>query len=154
MSPTDTQPTRQTCTPYLCCRDAVRALEFYERAFGASIEIRYSSPEGKIGHAEMAIEGSHLYVSDEWAEADAWSPQKYGGTPVVIHLIVKDVDAFAARAVAQGAELARPVADQPYGDRSGVLQDPFGHRWLVATPLEEVSKAELRKRMGDAFLID
>jgi PhnB protein len=145
---------RQTCTPYICCREAARALEFYERAFGAHVEIRYTSPQGAIGHAEMAIEGSRIYVSDEWAEGDVWSPQKYGGSPVTLHLLVADVDAFAAKAVQGGAKLLRPVADQPYGDRSTKLQDPFGHVWMVATPIEQVSRDELRKRMGDAFLID
>ncbi len=146
--------TRQICTPYLCCREATRALEFYEKAFGAKTHTRYLDKQGRVGHAEIEVEGARFYLSDEWPEEGVYSPEKYGGTPLSIHLLVSDVDAFVKRAVAAGATLERPVADQPYGDRSGNVRDPFGHRWFLATPVEEVSKEELRRRMGDSYLID
>lgn len=145
---------RQTCTPYLCCRDAVRALEFYEKAFGAKTLARYVDKSGRLGHGEIEVEGGVIYVSDEWPEGGVFSPDKYGGSSVAISLLVKDADAFAKRAVGAGAKLLRAVEDQPYGDRSGVLLDPFGHRWFVATEIEQVSKEELRRRMGDSYLID
>ena len=148
------QPTRQACTPYLCCRDAPRALDFYAKAFGAVTHVRFVSPDGRIGHAELEIEGSRLYLSDEWPEGVVTSPSQLGGTTFAIHLVVKDVDALTQRAVEAGAQLLRPAENQPYGDRSSVLLDPFGHRWFLATPVEEVSKEELRRRMGPAFLID
>src|SRR5258705_13183443 len=99
--------TRQACTPYLCCREATRALEFYEKAFGAEIRQRYVGQDGRIGHAELGIEGSTLFLSDEWPEENVYSPEKFGGTGVSIMLIVKDVDRFAERASAAGAKLER-----------------------------------------------
>jgi uncharacterized glyoxalase superfamily protein PhnB len=145
---------RAKCAPYLCCRDAVRALEFYEKAFGAEVLARYVDHDGRLGHGELAVNGAVIYVSDEWPEGGVFSPAKYGGTSVAIQLAVADVDAFVARAVSAGATLERAVADQPYGDRSGIVRDPYGHRWFIATPVEELSKAELRARMGDSYLID
>ncbi len=133
-------------TPYLCCRDAARALAFYREAFGAVETMRLAEPGGRIGHAEMTIDGATIMLSDEYPEVDIRSPQALGGTPVMVHLIVADVDAVAARAVAAGATLERPVADQFYGDRSGQLRDPFGHRWSIATRVEELSSAEIQRR--------
>jgi PhnB protein len=150
----------QIVTPYLCCRRAADALDFYARAFGAKELVRYVSQAGAemaaggIGHAEIEIEGGRIMLSDEWPEGGVWSPQKYGGSSCSIHLSVKDVDALSAQAVAAGATLERPVEDQPYGDRSCVLRDPFGHRWFLSTPVEQVSKEELRRRMGPSYLID
>jgi PhnB protein len=144
----------QIVTPYICCRDAARALDFYAKAFGARELIRFTDEGGRIGHAEIEIEGGHVMLSGEWPEGDVFSPEKYGGTPCAICLVVADVDALAARAVAAGATIERGPNDEPYGHRSCWLRDPFGHRWNLATPIEEVSKEELRRRMGDAFLID
>src|SRR5262249_31866605 len=104
--------------------------------------------------AEIEIEGGRIYVSDEWPEGGVFSPQKYGGTSVSIHLVVANVDALAARAVAAGATMERPPTDEPYGQRAGVVCDPFGHRWFLATAVEEVSREELRRRMGDSYLIE
>lgn len=132
--------------PYLCCRDAARALEFYAAAFGAVETMRLAEPGGRIGHAEITIGGALVMLSDEYPEMDIRSPQALGGSPVMIHLHVPDVDAFAARAVGAGATLERPVADQFYGDRSGQLRDPFGHRWSVATRKEELSADEITRR--------
>jgi len=142
---------RQLVTPYLCCRDATRALDFYERAFGARVSNRYLTPEGVVGHADLEVFGARFMLSDEWPDESVFSPAKYGGTPVAIHLVVPDVDALAERAVAAGARLERPIADQPHGERMGVLRDPFGHRWFVATRVEEVTPEELRRRVGDRF---
>jgi PhnB protein len=142
---------RQLVTPYLCCRDAARALDFYERAFGARTSNRYVTPEGVVGHADLEVAGARFMLSDEWPDEQVWSPAKYGGTPVAIHLVVPDVDSLAARAVAAGARLERPIADQPHGERMGVLRDPFGHRWFLVTPVEVVTPEELRRRVGDRF---
>jgi len=133
-------------TPYLCCKDAARAIEFYKQAFGATEAMRLSEPGGRIGHAEIRIGDAPIMLSDEYPEMDVRSPQSLGGSPVLIHLYVDDVDALASRAVAAGAKLLRPVADQFYGDRSGTLTDPFGHRWMIATRKEDVSAAEMQKR--------
>ena len=133
-------------TPYLCCKDAARAIEFYKKAFGATEAMRLSEPGGRIGHAEIRIGDAPIMLSDEYPEMDVRSPQSLGGSPVLIHLYVDDVDALASRAVAAGAKLLRPVADQFYGDRSGTLTDPFGHRWMIATRKEDVSAAGMQKR--------
>jgi PhnB protein len=142
---------RQIVTPYLCCRDATRALEFYQRAFGAVVSNRYLTPEGVVGHADLEVAGGRFMLSDEWPEEHVYSPAKYGGSSCAIHLLVPDVDALAARAVAAGATLERPIEAQPHGDRSCSVRDPFGHRWFLATPFEEVSVDELRRRVGDRF---
>lgn len=133
-------------TPYLCCRDAARALDFYVAAFGAVETMRLAEPSGRIGHAELALGDAVIMVSDEYPEMNVRSPQALGGTPVAIHLYVESVDAFCARAVAAGATQTRAVADQFYGDRAGQLEDPFGHRWSVATRIEDVSTAEMQRR--------
>jgi len=106
-----------------------------------------------VGHADLELAGARFMLSDEWPDEQVFSPAKYGGTPVAIHLVVLDVDALAARAVAAGARLERPIADQPHGERMGVLRDPFGHRWFLATRTEEVSPEELRRRVGDRFAV-
>ena len=133
-------------TPYLCCRDAGRAIEFYAKAFGATESMRLAEPGGRIGHAEIKVGDALIMLSDEYPEMGVRSPQSLGGTPVTIHFYVRDVDALVGQAVAAGAKLLRPVQDQFYGDRSGWLEDPFGHRWNIATHKEDVSPEELRRR--------
>ncbi len=133
-------------TPYLCCEDAAAALDFYAEAFGAVETVRFAEPSGRIGHAEFKVGDAVVMLSDEYPEMDVRGPRSLGGTPVMIHLYVRDVDAFVRRAVAAGAELTRPVADQFYGDRSAQLEDPFGHRWSIATHVEDVSGEELQRR--------
>ena len=108
--------------------------------------MRLVEPSGKIGHAEIRIGAALVMLSDEYPDMGMCSPQTLGGSPVTIHLYVEDVDAFASRAVAAGATLLRPIADQFYGDRAGTLVDPFGHRWMIATRKEEVSSAEMQTR--------
>jgi PhnB protein len=133
-------------TPYLIVNGGAKALDFYARAFGAVEHERMQDPTGKVRHAEIAIGTSRLMLADEHPEIDALSPTTVGGTPVSLHLYVEDVDAVVARAVAAGATLIRPVADQFYGDRVGGIADPFGHRWFIATHKEDLSREELHRR--------
>lgn len=133
-------------TPYLSCKDAARAIAFYERAFGARETLRFAAPDGRIGHAELSIGTAKIMLADEHPEMGFLGPQSLGGSAVTIHVYVPDVDGFAARAAAAGATITRPVADQFYGDRSVQLEDPFGHRWSFATHVEDVSNDELERR--------
>lgn len=138
-------------TPYLIITNAAKAIDFYKEAFGAKELMRLAMPNGKVGHAEIMIGDSRLMLADESAEWDARSPQTIGGSPVFLALYVEDVDAVVNRAVAAGAKLFKPVADQFYGDRSGCVTDPFGHKWSVATHKEEVSPEEIQKRAAALF---
>lgn len=133
-------------TPYLSVKDAARAIEFYKKAFGAREVMRMPQPDGKIGHAELRIGAAPIMLADEFPEMNFRSPQSLGGTPVNILVYVNDVDALVSQAVTAGAKLSRPVADQFYGDRVGVLEDPFGHSWSFATHIEDVSPEEMQKR--------
>jgi PhnB protein len=137
-------------TPYLIVTDAARAIAFYEKAFAAKELFRMAEPGGRVGHAELQIGDSRVMIADEHPEIQARGPQSIGGSPVTIHLYVEDVDATVARAVAAGAQLTRPVADQFYGDRNGGLTDPFGHTWWVATHTEDVSEEEMERRAREA----
>ena len=133
-------------TPYLSIRGAAAAMEFYRKAFGAKEIMRMPGPKGDVGHAEIQLGGSRIMIADEYPEIDFLSPKSRGGTTVTLHVYVKDVDALVARAVAAGARITQPVQDKFYGDRTGTLEDPFGHVWHFATHVEDVSMAELRKR--------
>lgn len=133
-------------TPYLCVKGAASAIEFYKRAFGAKEVMRIEAPGGKIGHAEVAISDSHIMLADEYPEMNFRSPRAIGGSPVHIHLYVDDVDKTFQQAVAAGANVLKPVVDQFYGDRSGSLEDPFGHVWHVATHKKDLSAEEIQKR--------
>lgn len=133
-------------TPYLSVRGAAQAIAFYKRVFGAKEVIRMPGPNGTIGHAEIAFGDCRIMLADEYPEMNFKSPRAFGGTPVGINLYVKNVDAVAKKAVAAGAKLLRPVADQFYGDRSGSLEDPFGHVWHVSTHVRDVSLREMKKQ--------
>lgn len=135
-------------TPYLCVDGAARAIEFYKEAFGATEIMRMEMPGGgKIGHAEIQIGDSRVALADEFPEMNFRSPRALGG-PSSHHMIyVEDVDAQVERAVAAGAKLVRPVKDQFYGDRSGSVEDPFGHHWYISTHVEDLSMEEIRQRM-------
>ena len=137
---------RTTATPYLSIRGAAAAIEFYKTAFGATEAYRLMQPDGRIGHAEIKIGGARIMLADEFPEIGFRSPESLGGSPVLIHLDVEDVDAIARQAIAAGAAVVRPVADQFYGDRSGQLRDPFGYTWVVSTRKEEVSPQEMQRR--------
>ncbi|HKI05329.1 MAG TPA: VOC family protein [Thermoanaerobaculia bacterium] len=139
-------------TPYLCVKGAAGAIEFYEKAFGAQEVLRLAEPGGRIGHAEIRIGEARIMLADEYPELGFLSPPSIGGSAVSIALQVEDVDAVAARAVAAGAKLTRPVRDEFYGERSGKLEDPFGHVWQVSTPIEEVSAEEMQRRY-DALMV-
>jgi PhnB protein len=139
-----------TATPYLIVNDAAGAIEFYKRAFGATEVMRMAQPNGKIGHAEIKIGDSPIMLADESPEMGARGPKSFGGSPVSILLYVEDVDTTFSRAVAAGAKVQRPVADQFYGDRTGGVEDPFGHVWYIATHTEDVSPEEMRKRAAVA----
>jgi PhnB protein len=139
-----------TVTPYLACGRAAAAIEFYKKAFGAKEVMRMPAPGGKIGHAEIEISGSRIMLADEHPDMDFLGPRSRGGSAVLIHVYVKDVDALVARAVAAGAKLVREVKDQFYGDRSGSLEDPSGHLWHFATHIEDLSPAQMKKRAAQA----
>jgi PhnB protein len=143
-----------TITPHLVVREAARAIEFYCSAFGASELYRSLAPDGKsIMHAELMLGDSRFLLHDEFPERDLLSPLAYQGTAVTLHLYVPDVDAVFARAVETGAKVLLPLADCFWGDRYGILKDPFGHRWSVATRLKDLSPRELRQR-ADEFSLD
>jgi PhnB protein len=133
-------------TPYLSVQGAASAIAFYKKAFGAKEVIRMPGPKGTIGHAEIQIGDSRIMLADEFPPMNFLSPRSVGGTPVNIHLYMQDVDKVVKKAVAAGAKPLRPVADQFYGDRTGSLEDPFGHVWHVATHIEDVPMKELKKR--------
>jgi PhnB protein len=138
--------TRQTATAYLTVRDAPAAIEFYKKAFGATEVMRLVGPGTKIGHAEIRIGNSAIYLSDEFPEYGAVAPQTTGSSPVKMDLRVDDVDSFATHAVAAGAKEVRPIQDQFYGMRTGQFADPFGYVWNISTVKEELSGAEMQKR--------
>ena len=135
-------------TPYLCVNGAAAAIDFYIKNLGATERMRMGGPDGRIGHAELAFGNAVLMLADENPQMNFRSPRTIGGSPVVICLYVEDVDAVVARAVAAGVKILKPVADQFYGDRSGSLKDPFGHSWHLSTHKEDVSPAELNRRMA------
>ena len=136
----------QTVNVYLCVNGAADAIVFYEHVLGAKERVRIAGPDGKIGHAELELGESVIMLSDEYPDMDASGPKSVGGTPVTVSVYVDDVDATFAAAIAAGAKELRPVEDHFYGDRAGTIEDPFGHRWTVATNIEDVSAAEMQKR--------
>jgi PhnB protein len=133
-------------TPYLILSGAGDAIAFYKKALGAEEVMRLADPGGKVHHAEISIGDSRIMLADEHPEIQALSPKTVGGSPVSIHLYVEDVDRAVERAVAAGATLVRPVADQFYGDRVGGIEDPFGYRWFIATHKENLTIEEIRRR--------
>lgn len=138
-----------TVTPHLVCEGAAEAIEFYRRAFGAEELARMPGPDGKLMHAAICIGDSPLMLVDDFPEWGSRGPKALGGSPVTIHLYVEDVDAFVERAVAAGAKSTMPVQDMFWGDRYGQLEDPFGHRWSVATHLREVSPEQMQQAMRE-----
>jgi uncharacterized glyoxalase superfamily protein PhnB len=139
-----------TITPHLVVRGVAEAVEFYRRAFGAEELLRNLAPDGKsIMHCELLLGDSRFFVNDEFPEQGVLSPLGLPGTAVTLHLYVEDVDGFFARAVAAGAEVLMPVTDAFWGDRYGMLRDPFGHRWSVASRIEDLSPNELQRRAAE-----
>lgn len=140
-----------TVTPYLCVKGADKALDFYREALGAAEMMRFAAPDGRVMHAEIGIGDSRIMLGEECPEMGARSPQALGGSPVSIHLYVEDSDALVNRAVAAGAKQIEPVSDKFWGDRSGCVEDPFGHRWFVSTHKEDLAPEEIRRR-GEEFM--
>ena len=135
-------------TPYLIIKGAARAIDFYQRVFGATEVLRIPGPGDQIMHAEILIGGSHIMMADEFPHMNALSPQTIGGTPVFLHLYVPDADAMFTAAVAAGAKSEQPMENKFYGDRSGTVLDPFGHRWTISTHVEDVSPEEIGRRLA------
>lgn len=136
-------------TPYLVVKGAARAIEYYKKVFGATETVRMDAPDGKVGHAELKIGNSHIMLADENPSMGQGysSAATIGASPISLYIYIPDVDSVVERAIAEGAKLLRPVADQFYGDRSGFIQDPFGHLWGIATHVEDVAPQELKERM-------
>jgi PhnB protein len=142
-------------TPYIAVDGAARAIEFYCAAFGArETGARFTEPNGRIGHAEISFGDFALMLSDEYPDHGAVSPTSLGGSPLLLHLYVDDVDATVAKARSLGASVLRDAEDQAYGDRAATILDPFGHRWMISTPQEQVDKQTLQQRVGDTYRID
>ncbi|MEQ2010397.1 MAG: VOC family protein [Limisphaerales bacterium] len=135
-------------TPYLIIKGAARAIDFYQRIFGARERMRIPGPGDAVMHAEIEIGGSVIMLADEFPHMGAVSPETLGGTPVFVHLYVPDADAMFANAVGAGAKAEQPMENKFYGDRSGTLLDPFGHRWTLATHVEDVTPEEIGRRMA------
>ena len=139
-----------TLTPHLVVKGASKAIEFYKKAFGAQEVGRLTGPDGKsIMHADLKIGNSHVFLVDEFPEMGSKGPEG-GASPVTIHMYVEDVDAAFDKAVRAGAQVRMPVADMFWGDRYGILTDPFGHSWSIATHKEDLSPEEIRKRAQTA----
>jgi PhnB protein len=131
---------------YLCVDGAEAAIEFYGNVLGAKERTRLPAPEGKIGHAELQLGDSVIMLADEFPEMGNQSPKTIGGSPVTLTVYTEDVDETFDRAVKAGATVLRPVENQFYGDRSGMFEDPFGHRWSIATHVEDVPPDEMERR--------
>ena len=138
-----------TVTPYLIVHDAKAALEFYQKAFGADQVLRLDAPDGKIAHAEVKIGDSHVMFADEHPEMGAISPKTLGGAGVNLLIYCEDVDTQFQQAIDAGATQRRPVQDQFYGDRAGTLEDPFGHKWSIATHKEDLTPEEIDARFAE-----
>jgi len=141
----------RTATPYLIIKGAADAIEFYKKAFGATELLRMADPQGRVGHAEIKIGDSVIMLADEHPSMGYRGPRSLGGSSVSILLYLPDVDDVFARAVKAGAKAQRAVANQFYGDRSGTLEDPFGHVWTVATHVEDVAPEEMKRRAEAAM---
>lgn len=141
----------QSIVPHIVCRGASDAIAFYAKAFGATELMRLPGPDGKLIHAAVEIHGAMLMLNDEMPQWGNLSPHSLNGTPVTIHLNVADVDAVVAQAVAAGATVKMPVADMFWGDRYGIVEDPFGHQWSIATHMRDMTVAEIQDAMRTAM---
>jgi len=137
--------------PYLTVDGAAAAIDFYTNVFDAKERMRMPAPDGKIGHAELEIGDSVVMLADAFPDMGGPTPKALGGTPVTVMIYVEDVDSTFARALAAGARQEHPVENQFYGDRSGQFTDPFGHKWFVATHVEDVPPDEMAKRAAKAM---
>jgi PhnB protein len=138
-------------TPFLTVKGGDAAIEFYKKAFGAEERNHMKTPDGRTGHAELKIGDSVIMLCDEFPEMKSLSPNSIGGSPVSMYVYVEDVDTTFEKAVSLGAKVLDPVTDQFWGDRHGQLQDPFGHRWNIATHIKDLSEEEMKKAAQEAF---
>jgi PhnB protein len=136
-------------TPYLMVKGAAAAIDFYKNVFGAMENMRMPMPDGRIGHAELRIGDSVLMLADEFPEAEAMSPTTLGGTTVGLMIYVDDADTMFNKAISMGGKVKKPMADQFYGDRNGTLEDPWGHKWTIATHVEDVAPEEMERRLAE-----
>jgi PhnB protein len=136
-------------TPYLIVKGAAQAIDYYKKVFGATVAVRMDGPNGKVGHAELKIGNSRIMLADENPSMGQGhtSATTVGGSPVSLYVYLPNVDQVVERAKEEGAKILKPVEDQFYGDRTGFLQDPFGHLWGVATHVEDVSPKDMEARM-------
>jgi len=144
-------PGAHTLNSYLTIKECDKAIEFYKKAFDATVKMRLLMPDGKIGHAEIEIEGSLLMMTEENLDWGTKSPTTLGGNPLTLGLYVVDVDIAFQKAIDAGATVIMPVKDEFYGDRVGHVLDPFGYKWMIATHIEDVSEEEMQKRMDAMF---
>jgi len=154
MSATATRPVPQgmhTVTPHLVCDGASDAIEFYKKAFGATETSRLPGPDGRLMHASIRIGDSTVMLVDEMPQHGSLGPKSRQGTSVVLHLYVDDADDFAAKAASAGARITMPVTEMFWGDRYGQLEDPFGHRWSVATHVKDLSPQQIQDGMQKMF---
>lgn len=138
-------------TPHLVCADAQAAMDFYVKAFGASIVAKLDGPDGRLMHGEIKIGDSMIMIAAEYPEYGSRGPKALGGTPVTLHMYVEDADQAFAKAVAAGATAKMPVADMFWGDRYGIVEDPYGHQWSLATHVRDLSPEEIAKGAAEAF---
>ena len=137
-----------TLTPYIACRNASDAITFYQKAFGADPVSVQRMPDGRVLHAALNVNGAVFFLMDEFPEHGGIGPQTLGGSPVTLHLQVPDCDAVFGRAVEAGCETVMPLQDMFWGDRYGLVADPFGHKWSIATPIRQVSPEEVRQALS------
>lgn len=138
-------------TPHLVCADPFAAIEFYKKAFNATEQMKMVTPDGKLMHASLRIGDSMIMMAEENPAWGSLGPKSLQGSPVTLHLVVPNVDATVAQAVAAGAKITMPIADMFWGDRYGQLEDPFGHRWAVATHIRDLNPEEMQKSMNEAM---
>ncbi len=138
-----------TLTPHMIVRNAEQAIEFYQKAFGAQLLGKMLTPNGKVMHALLKVGDSMLMLNDEFPEWGALSPLSSGGSGVTLHVYLENVDAAFAQAVAAGATVKMPVMDQFWGDRYGIVTDPYGHQWSLATHVRDMSQEDMAKAMKE-----
>jgi PhnB protein len=136
-------------TAYLMMNGAAEAIEFYKNAFGATETSRFTMPDGRIGHADIVIGDSHIMLADEFPEMNYLGPKARGGATAGIMIYTEDADAMFKRAIAHGGKELKPMSDQFYGDRTGTLEDPFGHWWTISQHIEDVSDEEMERRHAE-----
>jgi len=138
-------------TAYLVVRGAAEAIDFYKKVFGAEEILRLAAPDGSIGHAELRIAGGVVMLADEVPDMEIKAPPTIGGSSVGLMVYVEDADAVFNAAIDAGSEQFKPICDQFYGDRSGTIDDPFGHRWTIASRIESVTPADIAERFNDLY---